>query len=146
MNKALFLDRDGVINVDVGYAHLPEQITFVAGIFDVCRTAVVQGYQLIIVTNQSGIGRGYYSEEQFHVLMQWMSKEFEKEGCPLTAYYHCPHTPDDGCECRKPKAGMILQAAKDHALNLSASMLIGDKESDIEAGKTAGVGECRLVG
>jgi D-glycero-D-manno-heptose 1,7-bisphosphate phosphatase len=113
MNKALFLDRDGVINVDVGYAHSPEQITFVSGIFDVCRTAVAQGYQLIIITNQSGIGRGYYSEEQFHVLMQWMSKEFEKEGCPLTAYYYCPHTPADGCDCRKPKAGMILQAAKE---------------------------------
>ncbi len=146
MNKALFLDRDGVINVDVGYAHLPEQITFMTGIFDVCRAAHSQGYKIIVITNQSGIGRGYYSEEQFHALMVWMSAQFEKELCPITAYYYCPHTPDDGCECRKPKAGMILQAAKDYALNVSLSMLIGDKKSDIEAGKAAGVGECRFVG
>lgn len=145
MNKALFLDRDGVINVEVDYACTPEQIEFLPGIFDMCRTAYVQGYKLIIVTNQSGIGRGYYTEEQFHSLMQWMLAVFEREGCPITAYYHCPHAPDEGCVCRKPKPGMILQAAKDYALDLSLCIFIGDRQSDMDAGKAAGVGECRLV-
>lgn len=145
MNKALFLDRDGVINVDVNYAHTPEQITFMPGIFERCRKAIADGYKLIIVTNQSGIGRGYYTEAQFHALMQWMLAQFEKENCPITAYYFCPHLPDAGCACRKPQPGMILQAVKDWDIDLAASELIGDKESDLEAGRAAGVGKVTLL-
>lgn len=144
-SKALFLDRDGVINVDVGYAHLPEQIIFMPGIFDVCRTAVAQHYKIIIITNQSGIGRGLYTEAQFHTLMKWMSDRFREEACPIIAYYFCPHLPEDHCNCRKPKPGMILQAAAEHHIDLKNSLLIGDKQSDIDAAISAGVGEWRLV-
>ncbi len=139
MNKALFLDRDGVINDDVGYAYLPEQIRFMPGIFDLCRAAHAAGEKIIIITNQSGIGRGLYTEEQFHALMGWMLGEFEREGCPITAYYFCPHLPDAGCACRKPKPGMIVQAAKDWNIDLATSRLIGDKETDLAAGQAAGM-------
>lgn len=149
--KAIFLDRDGVINIDTNYAHLPEHITFVDGIFDFCRAAKAKGYILIIITNQAGIGRGYYTEAQFHTLMQWMLARFEKEDCPITAYYFCPHHPEHGqgdykqvCECRKPKPGMILKAAKEHDIDLGQSMLIGDNQTDIEAGKAVGIGELHL--
>lgn len=140
--KALFLDRDGVVNVDVDYAHRIDQIEFMSGIFDVCRAAYMAGEKIIIVTNQSGIGRGYFTQEQFHALMQWMMVRFEKEGCPLTAYYFCPHLPEDNCSCRKPKPGMILQAAKDWDIELAASRLIGDKENDLAAGRAAGIDKC----
>ncbi len=146
MHKALFLDRDGVVNVDVGYAHRIRQIEFMPNIFDVCRVAHAAGEKIIIITNQSGIGRGYYSEADFHVLMAWMKEKFAAEGCPLTAYYFCPHTPEDGCNCRKPKPAMILQAAKDWSIDLAASRLIGDKESDLEAGRAAGILNVQLVG
>jgi len=142
--KALFLDRDGVINIDVDYAHTPEQITFMPGIFDLAREAHASGELIIIITNQSGIGRGYYTEDQFHSLMRWMLGQFERQGAPITAYYHCPHLPDDGCECRKPKPGMLLKAAKEWDIDLRASRFIGDKKSDMEAGKAAGVGKCIL--
>lgn len=138
--KALFLDRDGVINADVGFAHAPEQIIFLPGFFDLCRAAYASGERIIIVTNQSGIARGLYTEAQFHALMCWMMERFEKEGCPITAYYFCPHMPEAGCDCRKPKPGMILQAAREWNIDLAASRLIGDKESDLEAGRAAGVG------
>ncbi len=151
MNKALFLDRDGVINIDVGHAHLPEQIEFIPGIFDFCRQAHAAGYKIIIVTNQSGIARGLYGKPEFHALMSWMAARFAQENCAWTAYYFCPHHPDFGnaryrkiCDCRKPRPGMILQAAKEWNINLSASLLIGDKDTDIEAGKAAGVGRCEL--
>ena len=145
LKRALFLDRDGVINADVGYAYRSEQIEFLPGIFERCRNACAQGYLIIIVTNQSGIGRGYYSDEDFHLLMRWMLEQFTREGCPITAYYYCPHTPEDHCECRKPKPGMIWQAAGEHGIDLANSILIGDKPTDIEAGSAAGIKDCRLV-
>jgi D-glycero-D-manno-heptose 1,7-bisphosphate phosphatase len=144
-HKALFLDRDGVINVDVDYAYLPAQIEFMPGVFDLCRAAHANSERIIIITNQSGIARGFYSEEDFTVLMQWMCVRFEEEGCPVTAYYHCPHLPDDGCECRKPKPGMILQAAKDWDIDLANSRLIGDKQTDLEAGRAAGILNVQLI-
>ena len=144
LHKALFLDRDGVINRDVDFAHLPEQIEFMPGIFEQCRKASAEGFLLIVVTNQSGIGRGLYSEAQFHELMRWMMAQFKKESCPLTAYYFCPHLPEAGCDCRKPKPGMIFQAAREHHIDLAGSVLIGDRQSDVEAGNAAGVGDVRL--
>jgi D-glycero-D-manno-heptose 1,7-bisphosphate phosphatase len=143
-HKAIFLDRDGVINRDTGYAHLPEQIEFLPGLFDFCRAAHAQGYMLIVITNQAGIARGFYSEETFHALMHWMEERFKKEGAPLSGYYFCPHHPDANCNCRKPKPAMILQAADEHDIDLAHSILIGDKQSDIEAGRTAGVGRLEL--
>ena len=145
-NKAIFLDRDGVINVDVNYAHMPEQIRFVDGIFDFCSSAKALGYKLIVITNQAGIGRGYYSEETFHGLMQWMFEQFEENNAPLDAYYFCPHHPEHGvgdykkhCHCRKPQPGMITQAAREWDIDLKASLLIGDKQSDIDAAINAGI-------
>lgn len=145
-NKAIFLDRDGVINVDVNYAHTPEQITFIDGIFDFCKRAKELGYLLVIITNQAGIGRGLYTEGQFRELMDWMFARFEEKGILLDGFYFCPHHPEHGigefrqaCECRKPRPGMILRAAKHLDIDLSGSMLIGDKQSDIDAAVAAGV-------
>lgn len=152
MRKALFLDRDGVINVDVDYAHRPDQIVFMDGIFELCRAAHARGYLLIVITNQSGIGRGLYSEEDFHALMQWMQERFKAEGAPLTAYYFCPHHAEHGlgdykqaCECRKPKPGMLLQAQREWNIDMAASIFIGDRQTDMEAAKAAGVGRSLLV-
>ena len=139
MKKALFLDRDGVINIDKSYLYKREDFEFIEGIFEVCRHAQSLGYAVIVVTNQSGIGRGYYSEADFQKLTQWMLKRFHQEGVTILDLYHCPHTPQEGCDCRKPKPGMILTAQKAHHINLKASWIIGDKESDIEAGINAGI-------
>ncbi len=145
-HKALFLDRDGVINADIGYAYLPEQITFTPGLFDFCRRAQVLGYKIIVITNQAGITRGYYTETDFHNLMRWMGERFAAESCPLTAYYHCPHHPDFGppCACRKPAPGMVLTAIAEHHIDPGASILIGDKPHDIEAAGAAGIGQPHL--
>jgi D-glycero-D-manno-heptose 1,7-bisphosphate phosphatase len=150
-NKAIFLDRDGVINIDVNYAHTPEQITFIEGIFDFCRSARAFGYKLIIITNQAGIGRGYYSEAQFHELMEWMLAEFAEQGAPIDAYYFCPHHPEHGvgdykkaCHCRKPQPGMINDALKQWDIDPRQSMLLGDKQSDIDAAINAGLGSYML--
>lgn len=145
-NKAIFLDRDGVINIDVNYAHKPEQITFIEGIFDFCRKARGLGYKLIIVTNQAGIGRGYYTEEQFHRLMEWMLAQFRAKETSIDAYYFCPHHPEHGlgdykqqCACRKPEPGMLNRAIKEWNIDVSQSLLIGDKQSDIDAAINAGL-------
>lgn len=150
-HKALFLDRDGVINIDTGHTHRIEDITYIHGIFDFCKRAHEANYKIIIITNQSGIARGLYGKPEFHHLMRIMAERFKEENCPWTAYYFCPHHPDFGnaryrqhCDCRKPKPGMILQAASEWNIDLAQSILVGDKESDIEAGKAAGVGRLEL--
>lgn len=152
MKKALFLDRDGVVNHDTGYAHRPEEITFVDGIFELCRRARRKDFEIIIITNQAGIGRGYYTEAQFHALMKWMGERFAREGAPITAYYFCPHHPEHGigeylcaCECRKPAPGMLHAARARHNLDMRASVLIGDNETDLAAGRAAGVGRLYRV-
>lgn len=143
MNKALFLDRDGVINVDKQYVHKKEDFQFIEGVFETCRAFVDLGYLLIVVTNQSGIARGYYSEQDFHQLTDWMTKEFLKENIKINKVYYCPHHVGftEECDCRKPEPGMVLKAQKDFDINLSQSILVGDKLSDIEAGLAAGVGK-----
>ena len=141
MNKAVFLDRDGVVNVEKNYVYKIEDFEFMPGIFDVCKKYQQEGYLLFIITNQAGIARGYYTEEQFRILTDFMIKQFEKQGILIKKVYFCPHHPDftGECECRKPNPGMILQAAKEFDIDLSESILIGDKESDIEAGERAGM-------
>ena len=141
MNKAVFLDRDGVVNVEKNYVYKIEDFEFMPGIFDVCKKYQQEGYLLFIITNQAGIARGYYTEEQFRILTDFMIKQFEKQGILIKKVYFCPHHPDftGECECRKPNPGMILQAAKEFDIDLSESILIGDKESDIEAGERAGI-------
>ena len=150
-NRALFLDRDGVINHDVGYAHRWEEFKFVDGIFDLCRFAKQQGYLLVVVTNQAGIGRGFYTEADFHALTEKMCERFQCEGAPIDRVYFSPFHPEHGLgrykldsPCRKPNPGMILRAAGELAISLEESILVGDKESDILAGRSAGVG-CNLL-
>ncbi len=151
-NRALFLDRDGVINVDIGYAHKPEQIDFVPGIFELCRKATERGYKIVIVTNQAGIGRGYYTEDDFWALMEWMKQRFAKSGSIIDAVYFCPCHPEHGIgeykkesPNRKPEPGMFLNAKADLGIDLSRSLLVGDKESDMIAGEKAGVGTLCLL-
>lgn len=145
--RALFLDRDGVINVDLGYVHKPEQVVFVDGIFDLVSEAKRLGYVVVVVTNQAGIGRGYYSEEDFHRLMAWMGNQFVQRGGKLDAVYFSPFHPEHGLghyrrtsDCRKPAPGMIVRAKKELDLDLYESIIIGDKASDVTAGLAAEVG------
>lgn len=145
--RALFLDRDGVINVNHGYVHRSEDFEFIDGIFDVARSARAANYKLVIISNQAGIGRGYYSEQEFHELTVWMCGEFENVGAPIDKVYYSPFHPTAGLGAfrkddasRKPRPGMILQAQHELDLDLKRSVLIGDKPTDIQAGVAAGVG------
>jgi D-glycero-D-manno-heptose 1,7-bisphosphate phosphatase len=144
---ALFLDRDGVINVDHAYVHKQENFQFVDGIFDLCRHAKQLGYLIFVVTNQAGIGRGYYSEQDFDALTQWMCARFDSQGAAIDKVYFCPFHPEHGLgpykvdsPFRKPGPGMILQAADEFGVDLARSVLVGDNETDIRAGLAAGVG------
>lgn len=150
--SALFLDRDGVVNREVGYLSDPKQVEFLPGVFDLCRYAQAAGYKLIIVTNQAGIAREFYSENDFHVLMEWMREQFASAGVQLDGYYFCPHHPEHGvgryrvdCPDRKPRPGMFLRAAKEHGIDLKQSLLIGDRCSDMQAGAAAGVRKLFLL-
>lgn len=147
LKRALFLDRDGVINVDHGYVYQKENFDFVNGIFELVATAKKAEYLVVVVTNQAGIGRGYYTETDFHTLMDWVDTQFLEHAGSIDAVYFCPHHPEHGIgeyrqksHFRKPAPGMILQAANEIGINLSKSILVGDKESDIEAGLAAGIG------
>ena len=146
MKKALFLDRDGVINVEKEYLHKIDQFEFIDGIFDLCRYYSSLEFLIIVVTNQSGIARNYYSEEDFEKLTQWMIDKFLEESIVLTDVFHCPHHEkiSGECSCRKPKPGMLIGAAKKYDIDLENSIMIGDKERDIEAGLNAGVHETYL--
>lgn len=151
LNRALFLDRDGVVNREVGYLWKAEQIEFMPGIFELCRTAQQRGYKLIVLTNQSGIARQLYSETDFHTLMGCMIAEFTRQHVRLDGYYYCPHHPDHGvgkyrldCAARKPQPGMLLSAARDHGVDAAQSVLIGDRCSDIGAGTAAHIGKVLL--
>ena len=152
MSKALFLDRDGIINVDHGYVYQKENFDFVDGIFDVCVLAQKKGYKLIVITNQSGIGRGKYTEADFRELTAWMIDEFKTKAITIDDVYFCPHHPTNAlneylmtCKCRKPAPGMILKAALEHKVDLSQSIFIGDKVSDIQAAEAAGINTSILV-
>ncbi|MEX3972091.1 D-glycero-alpha-D-manno-heptose-1,7-bisphosphate 7-phosphatase [Paraburkholderia caribensis] len=150
--RALFLDRDGVINVDIGYLHRKEDCVFLPGIFELVRTARRLGYDVFVVTNQAGIARGYYSEETFAEYTRWMLDQFVAEGAPITQVYYCPHHPTAGvgeylrvCECRKPAPGMLMRAASEHDISLSSSLLIGDSITDMQAAQAAGVSSRYLI-
>lgn len=145
--SAVFLDRDGVINHDHGYVHKRENFDFIDGIFDLARHAHEQRYKLVIVTNQAGIARGYYTEEQFNQLTDWMCQQFSAAGAPIERVYFSPFHPTEGRGkylkddfSRKPHPGMILEAKNDLSIDLTRSVLIGEKVSDIQAGNAAGVG------
>jgi len=141
MQKALFLDRDGVINIEKDYLHKIEDFEFIDGIIELCHYYMHHNYLIVVVTNQSGIARGYYSEEDFNELTAWMIGSFYERGVEITHVYHCPHHPDISgeCSCRKPKPGMLFNAKKDYNIDLENSVLVGDKERDIEAGLASGL-------
>ena len=147
MTSAVFLDRDGVINVDHGYVSTWAQFEFLPGVPEALRELQDAGYLLIIVSNQSGIGRGYYSEADVASLNQAIAQHLDSAvGVVLSGFYHCPHHPTEAvgefrrqCDCRKPAPGMIRQAVLDHGIDVKTSLLVGDKDSDIEAGRAAGV-------
>jgi len=146
MIKALFLDRDGIINVDHGYVYRQEEFEFIDDIFAVCLDAQTKGYEIFVITNQSGIARGKYTVKQFEALSLWMTSVFESKGITISDVYHCPHHPDKGigeylksCDCRKPEPGMLLKAEKEHNIDLVNSIFIGDKVSDMQAADNAGI-------
>lgn len=150
--RALFLDRDGVVNEEVGYLHRTEEVRFVNGIFSLCRTAAALGYRLIVVTNQAGIARGYYSELDFDALMKFMRGELRGEGIELDAVYYCPFHPEHGVgryrqehEDRKPGTGMLRRGAREFGVELSQSVLVGDRCSDVGAANAAGLRQAFLI-
>jgi len=146
MNKALFIDRDAVINIDRGHVFLKEDFEFSPGIFDLCRKYSDAGYLIIVITNQAGIAKGIYTEDAFLKLTDWMTVEFKKNGIIISKVCYCPHHPDvtGPCECRKPKPGMIIKAMEEFDLDIKECILIGDMESDLEAGRRAGIPESNL--
>jgi len=152
LRKAAFLDRDGVINQDRAYVHRWEDFEFVPGAIEGMRRLQEAGYALVIVTNQSGLARGYYTEAQYQALTAALRAELARQGVKLDGVYHCPHHPKGtvpelsiDCDCRKPAPGMVLQAARELGLSLPDSLLIGDKPGDIEAARAAGVGRAYQV-
>jgi D-glycero-D-manno-heptose 1,7-bisphosphate phosphatase len=150
--RAVFLDRDGVINVDHGYVHRVEHFSFVPGSDAALARLQAAGWHLVVVTNQSGLARGLYSIDDYERFTAHLREQLAERGVHLDAVLHCPHLPDAAvaqyrlaCDCRKPKPGMLLQAARKLSLDLGASVMVGDKPSDLQAGRAAGVGRCVLV-
>lgn len=144
MNKALFLDRDGVINVEKNYVYKIEDFQFIEGIFELTKAFQDKGYLIIVITNQAGIGRGYYTEADLHKLNEWMIEQFKQRNITITEVYYCPYHPTHGIGeylkdsfDRKPNPGMILKASEKYDIDLTKSVLIGDKDSDIKAGRSA---------
>jgi D-glycero-D-manno-heptose 1,7-bisphosphate phosphatase len=137
--KTIFLDRDGVINKDINYLHKINDFEFIDGIFDSCLYFQSLGYKIIIITNQSGISRGYYSHSDYQKITQWMLDQFKYKNINILDVFHCPHGPDSTCDCRKPKPGMFLKAKAKHNTDMEKSWMIGDKERDIIAANRAGI-------
>ncbi|WP_157988766.1 D-glycero-beta-D-manno-heptose 1,7-bisphosphate 7-phosphatase [Candidatus Erwinia haradaeae] len=149
---AIFLDRDGTINLDFGYVCTIDRFKFIDGVIDAMHELILMGFAIIVVTNQSGIARGIFTINQFMILTQWMNKCLAEHNIRLDGVYFCPHHPTatikkwrKKCHCRKPQPGMLLTAKKDLHIKMSASYMVGDKIEDIKAAQTAGVGKKILV-
>ena len=138
-DKVIFIDRDGVINVEKEYLYKIEDFEFIEGVFESLHYLQSLGYKLVIITNQSGIGRGYYTREQYDMLTIWIKKQFLDQNIKIVEIFCCPHSPTEGCDCRKPKIGMIQQASKLIDIDYKNSWIIGDKSSDIETGLNANI-------
>ena len=145
LNKAVFLDRDGTINFDSGYVHRPQDLVFLPGVIQALRLFRQAGYLLIVVTNQSGIARGYFTERQAEAFHRAMRQRLEEQGIVLDDILMCPHGPQDGCSCRKPSPQMVLDAITKHDIDPRGSYLFGDKESDIECGRRSHVAAYRVT-
>jgi D-glycero-D-manno-heptose 1,7-bisphosphate phosphatase len=149
---AVFLDRDGVINVDHGYVHDEHDFEFIEGVFEATKKLKEMGYMLVLVTNQSGVARGMFSEERFMSLTQWMDWNFIDHGVEFDGIYYCLHHPEHGigeykqdCDCRKPKPGMFISARDYLKIDMDNSVMVGDKAEDMMAAEAAGVGTKILV-
>lgn len=140
LRPAVFLDRDGTLNADLGFVSRPEDVRWLPGVAAALARLRWAGYLLIVVTNQSGIARGYYDAQAMQALHDWMNADLRTQGAHVDAFYHCPHHPDlsGACTCRKPAPGMLLRAAEDWFIDLERSWMIGDKMSDVVAGRAAG--------
>ena len=143
--KTIFLDRDGVINKEVNYLHKIEDFEFIDGVFETCQYLESLDYKIIVITNQSGISRGYYTENDFQIITNWMISKFKKNDINILDIFHCPHLPESNCNCRKPKPGMLLEAKCKHNIDMQNSWLIGDTEVDIIAANTADITNTILV-
>ena len=144
MNKAVFLDRDGTLNIDYGYVHKIDDFHFIEGSIEALKKLKEMGYLLVLVTNQSGIARGYFTEQEFLQLTEWMDWSLADRGVDLDGIYYCPHHPEaklaefkQDCDCRKPKSGMLLQAIEELNIDPARSIMIGDKIEDLFAGQGA---------
>jgi D-glycero-D-manno-heptose 1,7-bisphosphate phosphatase len=143
--KTIFLDRDGVINKEINYLHKIEDFEFIDGVFEACQYLKSLDYKIIVITNQSGISRGYFTEKDFQIITNWMLAEFKKKDIKILDVFHCPHLPDSNCNCRKPMPGMLLKAKYKHNIDMQSSWLIGDTEVDIIAANSSGIANTILV-
>ena len=143
--KTIFLDRDGVVNKEVRYLYKLSDFEFIDGIFDACLYFQKLGYEIIIISNQSGIARGYYNENDYRKLTEWMLGQFNDNGINILDTFYCPHDPASLCECRKPKPGMFIEAKDKYNISMKDSWMIGDSESDIKAANAAGISKTILV-
>lgn len=143
--KTIFLDRDGVINKERKYLYQIKEFDFFKGVFEACLKFKTNGYEIIIVTNQSGIARGYYTQKDYETLNIWMLNQFKSKNIDILDVFHCPHSPNDKCQCRKPLPGMFLEAQKKYKVNMKESWMIGDKEDDIIAANNSGIENTILV-
>lgn len=142
--RFVFLDRDGTLIEDRGYAHALSDCAALPGAYEAVKALRAAGFGTAIVTNQSGIGRGLFGEAEFARFQAHLLADFAAHGAPLDAVYHCPHRPDEGCECRKPRPGLLLRAQREHDIDLAASWVVGDKESDVGLARSAGCAAVQL--
>ena len=138
LKKAAFLDRDGTLMLDEGYSSDPSMIAIIPGAPEALRELRGKGYLLVVITNQSGVGRAFFTEDTVRLMNSKMSELFAMEEVSFDGFFICPHRPDEGCECRKPRPGMLLDAADQLGIELGESIMVGDKMSDVEAGLAAG--------
>ena len=141
-NRAAFLDRDGTMAKDVPYCSHPRDFELFPNTAKAVRLLNEYGFKVIVITNQSGVGRGYFTEETLAQIHERMKEELAKEKAWVDAIYYCPHHPDDNCDCRKPKPQMVLQAAEDYDIDLEQSFVVGDLQMDVELGKAVG---CKTI-
>lgn len=138
MEKAVFLDRDGTINVDVDYLHEPDQLKFIDGAVEALALLKAQGFKLIVISNQSGIGRGYFGVQDVERLHAYMNTILQRNNAAIDAFYYCPHVEQDRCTCRKPRTGLIERAVAEWNIDLSGSYMVGDREKDVLTAVNAG--------
>jgi D-glycero-D-manno-heptose 1,7-bisphosphate phosphatase len=143
--KTIFLDRDGVINKEIHHLFKIEDFVFLDGVFEACLNFQKLGYKIIIITNQSGIARGLYSENDYSILTKWMINKFKKRKIYILDEFHCPHLPNYNCDCRKPMPGLLNKAKAQYHIDMSKSWMIGDKETDIKAANASGIDNTILV-